>query len=271
MDNLAADNEWRVKAPEGFRRDEYDINGVKTVVYSAGEGRPVVFWHGAGTFHGFDFARDWAARFRIFLPHHPGFGESDPPPGHTSMDDYMTHYLALFDALDLNHFDLIGLSLGGWMAATFAAAHGERLRRLVLVAPAGLYDPDNPTANLDEIPREEILSYLAHDLSVFTPHLPASEIEAAALQRLQAKEAESLSRLAPDGPVDPEMEDKLKNINMPTLLVWGCQDRLTPVGKTDNWMRHLPNARLELFDNAGHMVLDESPAARQAVVEFLIA
>jgi pimeloyl-ACP methyl ester carboxylesterase len=228
-----------------------------------------MFWHGAGTFHGFDFAREWAAHFHILLPYHPGFGESDPAPQFDAMAAYLDHYLALLDKLGLEQVDLIGLSLGGWMAAEFAAAHGERLRRLVLVAPAGLEDPDHPTLDLAAIPPEDILSCLAHDVSVFDPHLPRDQDEVAALQRLQARERESMARLAPQGPVAPGLERRLESISVPTLLVWGREDRLTPVGKADRWLRHLPEARLALFEQAGHMVLDEAPDAPRAVVDFL--
>ncbi len=262
-------NEWRIKAPAGFERDEVTTNGIRTVIYSAGSGRPVVFWHGAGTFHGIDFATDWAEHFRILLPHHPGFGESGPAPQIRSMDDLLAHYLDLFESLGLERFDLIGLSLGGWMAAEFAAAHPGRLRRLVLVAPAGLPDADHPTTDLDTVPPEEILSYLAHDVSVFSPHLPEDEAGAEALRRLQSMERDTLARVAPDGPVNPDLEAGLKHATVPTLLIWGREDRLTPAGKVDKWLRCLPDARSALFGEAGHMVLDESAAARQAVTEFL--
>lgn len=266
---MSVKSAWRLKAPQGFERNEYTVNGIKTVVYSAGEGPPLVFWHGAGTFHGIDFAKDWSGRFRVILPHHPGFGESGPAPQYHSMGDFLEHYLLLFEILDLDRFNLVGLSLGGWMAAEFAAAHCDRLDRLVLVAPVGLPDPQNPTAKVAAIPREELLSWLAYDVNIFTPHMPRNETEAAALERLQAHEGNTLSRLAPDGPENPQLEHELPRITVPTLLIWGRDDRLTPPGKMDKWLQLLPDARPALFGHAGHMVLDESAAARRAVADFL--
>lgn len=268
---MADNDEWRIRAPEGFERTELDVNGIRTVIYSAGSGRPVMFWHGAGTFHGINFARDWAPHFRVIMPHHPGFGESAPLPDGFLLRDYHRHYLALLDRLGLEQVDLVGLSLGGWMAVEFAAAHGERLRRLVLVAPAGLPDEAHPVTNPDAIPPGEILSWLAHDVSVFDPHLPRDEAETAALQRLLEKETESRTRIAPEGPVNPDLAGVLSRIAMPVLLAWGRNDRILPVGQTEQWLRCLPGAKLAVFDNAGHMILDESAAARRAVVEFLSA
>ena len=66
--------------PRGFDRKEYTVNGVRTVVYSAGQGRPLVYWHGAGTFSGIDFALEWTRHFRVILPFHPGYGESADAP-----------------------------------------------------------------------------------------------------------------------------------------------------------------------------------------------
>ena len=55
---------------------------------------------------------------------------------------------------------------------------------------------------------------------------------------------------------------------MPTLLVWGNQDKLTPTAQHKTWAKALPNAKVRLFDNAGHLVLDEAPAAVDAIGDF---
>src|SRR5919109_5046654 len=93
-----------------FERETYNINGVKTVVYSAGHGEPVVFFHGGGTVDGFDFAEPWTSKYRVIAPYHPGFGESGDDPMLSSLHDYVMHYLELFDVLKLDRFNLVGLS-----------------------------------------------------------------------------------------------------------------------------------------------------------------
>lgn len=258
-----------VKVPDGFKRKVYRINGVKTVVYSGGKGRPVVYLHGGGTFHGIDFARPWTRHFRVIAPHHPGYGESGDDPRMDSMQHYLLHYLDLFGELGLGRVDLVGISLGGWMAAEFAVLFPERVRRLVLAAPAGLRIPEHPPANLAAVPREEILSYLVKDLDVLKPHLPRGRREAQALAALMEREALTSARIAPLGPVSGFLEHWLHRATMRTLLIWPKDDRILPVGQSKKWMRLLPNAKLAIIDNAGHLVLDESKKARQAVVKFL--
>ena len=265
-----AEDSGRISSmPKGFDRNEYTVNSVKTVVYSAGVGRPVVYWHGAGTFSGIDFARDWTKRFRVILPFHPGYGESGDSPAIGSINDMLLHYLDLFHKLKLTQFDLIGISLGGWMAAEFAVAHGHMLRKLVLLAPAGLRDPEFPFPDLSKIQPGEIFSYLVHDLKVLRPYLPEGGADAAELAARMLRESQNTGKIATSGPFNPRLELWLHRVTMPTLLLWPKLDRLLPVGLAAKWMKFLPNARLEVIDNAGHLVLDESKRACKLVGEFL--
>jgi pimeloyl-ACP methyl ester carboxylesterase len=130
----------------GFTRSEYDINGVKTVVQSIGSGPVLVFLHGTGTFTGFEVARAWAAHHTVLIPFHVGFGDSGDSDAIDTVEDHVLHYMDLFDRLGLENFDLAGFSLGGWLAAEFAIRQPQRLRRLVLVAPAGLVVDAAPRA-----------------------------------------------------------------------------------------------------------------------------
>ena len=84
-----------------FTREDYTVDGVKTAVYTAGSGEPLVFFHGAGTAAEaagkFDFLEPWTEKFRVIVPYHPGFGESGDDPTFTDLHDYVMHYLELFD------------------------------------------------------------------------------------------------------------------------------------------------------------------------------
>src|SRR5919198_502396 len=118
-----------------YTEERLTINGVETVVQVAGEGEALVYLHGAGTVTGFDALLPLAERFRLIVPFHPGFGPSADDPAIDDVHDYRRHYLDLFDELGLEELSLVGHSMGGWIAANFAADHPERVRRLVLVPP----------------------------------------------------------------------------------------------------------------------------------------
>src|SRR4051794_27293373 len=143
-----------------FVREKHTIDGVETVVYTAGTGDPLVFFHGAGTVDGFDFAEAWTDRFRVIVPYHPGFGESGDDPTMTEPHDYVMHYLDLFDALKLDTFNLVGTSFGGYLATKFACEHGHRIKKLVLIAPACMPDEKHPMVDILAVPAEQLVPML---------------------------------------------------------------------------------------------------------------
>ena len=250
-----------------FERDTLIVNGVPVAVLTAGSGEPLVFFHGAGTFHGFDFALPWASRYRVIVPYHPGWGDSGDAPNLTSLHDYVLHYLDTFDHLRLEGINLVGFSLGGLLAATFAIEHGRRLRKLVLVAPPGLDVPDHPPADLSGIPPERIPEYLVEDMSVIARHMPRQP--SPEFQAARRRELESLFRVMRPGANNTRLPQWLHRLTMPVMILWGEKDRLVPVQHAAEWARYIPGARVRRFPGAGHLVLDEKTEAAEAIPEFL--
>jgi pimeloyl-ACP methyl ester carboxylesterase len=248
----------------GFERLELTIAGVRTVAYAAGSGPNVVYLHGGGTFHGFEFARDWVPHFRVLLPYHPGFGESADAPSINSLEDYVRHCLALFDALSLTSFHLVGASLGGRLAVEFALLHPDRVRRLVLVAPGGIATPAFPQPDFSKIAYHEWPAYFAHDPKIIRPYWPKEPDEKFLAAR--AREAQAVGRVAMSEGLDA---DRLARIRAPTLLIWGKEDRMMPAGNAPEWRARIPGSIVRIIDHAGHLLLDESPAARAVIAEFL--
>jgi pimeloyl-ACP methyl ester carboxylesterase len=251
-----------------FQREMVDVNGVRTEVLTAGAGEPLVFWHGAGTIGGWDFALPWAERFKVVIPLHPGWGGSDDGTHMTSMQDYVMHYLELLDLLGLRRINLVGLSLGGWMAATFATQHSERLRKLVLVAPAGLRVKEHPTADIFRIKPEAILGELTANIAALLPYLPKDPGDLDFIVE-RYRESTSYARLAWERPYDPKLGHWLHRISVPTLLVWGDADRIVPFGQAASWARLIPGASIRSFAGGGHLLLNEMPEAVAAIAEFL--
>jgi pimeloyl-ACP methyl ester carboxylesterase len=250
-----------------FKRDELSVDGVKTVMYSAGKGRPLVFLHGAGTIDGYDFAAPWAEKFRVIAPYHPGFGESGDDPTFTTVHDYVMHYLELFDALDLDTVDLVGLSLGGYLAAAFASAHGHRVRRLVLIAPAGIIDEKHPSRDLLTVPGELVPPLLVANFEMLRKKLPEKPDLDFIGERY--RESASFARLMWEHPQDPKFVRHLHRIKAPTLILWGEDDRVIPVQQAKAWRKHLPHAEIKLYKGAGHLVHLDKPEAVAAIMDFL--
>ena len=251
----------------GFDRAEYDINGVRTVVHSIGAGPLLVFLHGTGTFTGFDAARGWAAKRKVIIPYHPGFGDSGDAQGLETIEDYVFHYMDLFDRLGANAFDLAGFSLGGWLAAEFAIRQPERLRRLALIAPVGLAVASAPAPDLFKIAPQELPSFLAHDPAAALRYFPKGPDPA--FEARIGRELGGLARLIGNQPQgNPKLASWLHRIRVPTLVLWGANDRLRPTAQSKAWLALLPDGRAEIVPATGHLVLEETPAAADIVADF---
>ncbi len=250
-----------------FRRQKLTVNGNQVVMLTAGKGEPLMFFHGAGTVTGFDSLLPWAEKFKVMIPYHLGFGESGDDLTINEMHDYVMHYMDLFDQLGLDEVNLVGLSMGGWMAARFAAHYGHRVKRLALVAPAGLRVPEHPTVDIFKLTPEELVTSLVYNFDVLKPFLPTGHDVNFIVDRY--RESSSFARIAWDRLHDPKLPRYLHRLTMPTLILWGKQDRIIPVQQADVWSNHISGSKVHLVPRAGHLVLDEKPSAVSAVAKFL--
>jgi len=108
---------------------------------------------------------------------------------------------------------------------------------------------------------------LAADPQTVIKYLPRGEPSPAFIAE-RTKEAATASRVFANGSFDRKLPRYLHRLTMPTMLVWGHDDRLTPAAQHRTWARLLPHASVRLFDHAGHLVLDEAPGAVAAIGEF---
>src|SRR5688572_13625890 len=117
----------------------FKVHGVRVEAVERGAGRPLVFLHpGIGLDPAAPVLDRLSQRARLIAPTHPGFGSSDQPPSFDSVDDLAYFYLDLLDELDLRDATLVGVSLGGWIAAEAAVRSTERIGKLVLANPVGI-------------------------------------------------------------------------------------------------------------------------------------
>ncbi|WP_315837296.1 alpha/beta hydrolase [Bradyrhizobium prioriisuperbiae] len=250
-----------------FQREVHTVNGVNIVMYTAGEGPPLLFLHGAGTFHGFEFAAKWAENFRVLVPYHPGFGESDDDPAMLDMHDYVMHYVELLDMLGVGKVNLVGFSLGGYLAARFATEHSHRVIKLALIGPAGLRDTEHPAVDVLAVPPEQLPGLLVSNFEVIKRYLP----EKPDLDFIAARyrETTTVARLLWERPWDRKLPRQLHRLKMPTLLLWGEDDKIIPSQQAKLWKTFIPGADIQIVKGAGHLVLDEKPEAVTAVERFL--
>ena len=250
-----------------YSEEHFTINGVETVVQVAGDGEPLVFFHGAGTVTGFDALLPLAERFKLIIPFHPGYGPSADDPTVDSIHDLRRHYLDILDELGVEDFALAGQSMGGWLAANFAIDHSERVKRLVLAAPVGLKVDEHPTLDIFTVPGEELPGYLTADLSVFEGHVPMPPTPEFLADRY--RELTSTARLLWARMYDVKLPRWLHRLTMPTLILWGDADRIVPVEQAAVWADLVPGAEVKTLPGVGHLVFDESRDAIEAAAAFV--
>ena len=252
---------------EGFDRIVHRIEGVETVTYAIGEGDPLVYFHGGGTFHGFEWVRPLANEFRVFCPYHPNFGESGDG-AFDEMGDYVSHYELLFPALGLDTFHLSGASMGGHMAARYAAANPGDIDKLVLVSAAGLRSEHAAMPDFSKISPQDLPKMFVADPAWIEPFWPANPSP----EWLAVRQRESRAAFASRedlSATDRALRQGLKGFDRPTLLLWGEADRIVPLGYAQDWQEVLPHAELEVIPGGSHLLLDEFPAAVEELRNFL--
>jgi pimeloyl-ACP methyl ester carboxylesterase len=112
-----------------FTETHLDVDGVETAVLTAGDGPPLVFFHGGGIVEGADCFVPLAERFRVVVGYHPGFGGTAVDPRIDGIEGWVRHYDGLLEQLGIGEFVLIGHSLGGWLASRFVLEHRSSSRR----------------------------------------------------------------------------------------------------------------------------------------------
>jgi pimeloyl-ACP methyl ester carboxylesterase len=243
-------------------------------VLTAGRGIPLVYFHSFHERGGWSpFLDHLATRYTVMAPFHPGVQGSAGVETLDDVQDLTLAYDELLDHLGPGAPHLVGHYFGGMVAAELAATvrrHGGG--RLVLVSPLGLWRDDAPSADILILPPDELAAALWSD-----PSSPAAR-EWAALPENDAEnvaaQVESIQRRAAMAkfvwPIpDKGLRKRLHRIAVPTLLLWGEQDRANPVVYADEWQRRIKGAAVRLLPG-GHMVLHETPeAAARAVAEFL--
>jgi pimeloyl-ACP methyl ester carboxylesterase len=272
---LAADA--AAQAPAAQPSKEAVVFGQKIQYLDAGSGPVVVLLHGLGG-NGTNWAFNipaLAQKYRVIVPDQVGFGRSDKPLINYRVGTYVDFLDKFLSELKIERATLIGNSMGGWIAATYALKYPAKVERLVLVDAAGFAPPKefdlNTLAGLNPSTREE-MKRLAN--MVFYNPLFKSDaaIDVLLAQRLSAGDGYTIQRLVESIHHGDDMLDgKLGGIKQPVLLVWGREDGLTTLAREgEKFKREIPSAQLVVFDGCGHVPQVEKAAEfNAAVLKFL--
>jgi pimeloyl-ACP methyl ester carboxylesterase len=242
---------------------QVSVRGTRVEMLELGGGRPMLFLNaGIGIDPGTAALNRLAERLRVIVPTHPGFGASERPPWMTTVDDLSYFYLDVLDALDLNAVILVGVSFGAWVAAEIAVKCTTRLSHLVMAGAVGIKVGDRETRDIADI---FAMTEDEFNAAAFAePGNGAKDYKSMAESDLlaTARNREQLARFAWSPYMhDPKLRHRLHRIGVPTLFLWGAQDRIVSADYGRRYCAAVPGARFELIDDAGHLPHIEQPEA----------
>jgi 2-hydroxy-6-oxonona-2,4-dienedioate hydrolase len=247
------------------------VYGARIHYVEEGTGPPLILIHGLA-----DDVTIWdsvipalSARFHVIALDQIGFGRSDKPLLNYRVSTFVDFLGGFLTELKIDRASLIGNSLGGWVAAAYALEQPERVQRLVLSDAAGYAawakNMDPRALSALRLASRQDIQYLGaltfHDKRFY------QDIDAIFKQRVTAGDSYTVGQFL-DSMVrgDDILDNRLRMINRPTLVIWGHEDKLIPLRFGERFHREIANSRLRVIDNCGHIPQLECPTEFSAAV-----
>jgi len=266
---------WPQLMTIGFTQRFVDVGGVSTRIIEAGDGEPLILLHGTGG-HAEAYLRNLASlsrRYRVIAYDMVGHGFSDKPDYPYTLDVYAVQLEGLLDALGFERAHLSGESLGGWVAAWFAARHPDRVGKLVLTTPGNVVSKpetmrvirESTMRAVAEASEETVRARLEWLFAPQTRHLVSDELVAVRLAIYTLPGAEQAMRnvLVLQ---DPDVRAKYgwapewtSRIEAPTLIIWTSDDPTGTYEEGELLASWIEGSELINIDGAGHWPQWELP------------
>jgi pimeloyl-ACP methyl ester carboxylesterase len=264
------------------------VNGSRVSYIEMGDGPPLVFVHGlAGCWQNWlENIPHFARSHRVIAIDLPGFGESELPHEDISMPGYGRLVDAFLGEIDVERASIVGNSMGGFIAAEVAVSHPARVDKLVLVSAAGVM-----TVRTAEL---AVAKRLARSFEIGSARVLARRQSLVRRRRLrklmlngivrhpELLQPELVYEIASGGGkpgfldafqaiLEYDFRDRLPEIERPTLIVWGRNDRIVPVGGAYRYEQLIPGSRRMIFEDTGHVPMIERPALFNRLLEDFLA
>jgi len=248
------------------------LSGLETEYFDEGSGPVVLYLHcSEGPSPELALIETLTKTNRVIMPALPGFGTSETASFIKTVDDISYVVLDLIETLDLTDITVVGSSLGGWLAVELATKASPRIARLVLDNPLGLRFKTDPTER--EFP--DIFQDLPAQWSgYFSASEPMDGRDWPSVERdiaLRAARSREMFIKVGWSPYlhNPKLAGRVHRVTVPTLILWGDQDKLATREYAEAYAKALPNASLEVVAGAGHFAfLDKPDAVASAVLAF---
>lgn len=255
---------------------ETTVFGQKIHYVEAGTGPTVILLHGlGGSSQAWQFnIAPLAAKFRVIVPDQIGFGKSDKPLVNYRIRTYVDFLDQFCKQLNIERATLVGNSMGGWIAAMYTAAFPDRVEKLVLVDAAGYAPPKdfdtrvfwslNPTTRAE---MKVLVTKVFYNKAFHTD----TAVDMSIAARLAAGDGFTIKSIT-ESIIRGEdfLDDVVKTIKRPTLIIWGREDGLVPLAEGERFNKDIAGSKLIVLDQCGHVPNFEKAAEfNAAVLKFL--
>ena len=184
----------------------------------------------------------------VYAPTHPGYGSSERPEWLESISDLARFYLWTLQKLGLDKVHLIGGFMGGWIAAEMAVMCPQALHSLTLIDTAGVRPDEGEIADIFLLGEEGTTELAIGDSDLLTSAVESED----AIVRIRGREMTTRLCWKPYMH-DPSLIHLLPRVRVPTLVIWGEEDRIVPLSVGERIAETMPNAHLEVISGAGHL------------------
>ena len=242
--------------------------------WDVGSGPVLVLVHGLGSSKDGDWGKVVAPlsqKYRVIAPDQIGFGRSDKPLLDYKIQTYVDFLNEFLRELKVQKASLMGESLGGWISALYVVewsggAHLVPVEKLMLVDAAGLKQ-DKPIPNLNPstlADMHKLMEAVFYDTSWLTEEV----LQKAFADKLAKHDSYTVHSILTSPTLPAErLDDRLVNIHIPTLVLWGKEDALLPITSGERYAAGIPGAKFESFEQCGHVPPVEKTAAFLSAVE----
>jgi pimeloyl-ACP methyl ester carboxylesterase len=244
------------------------VDGLKTHYEEYGEGKAIVLIHGAqGTVEGFDgMVKILRPKYRVITPSLPGRSGSEPMSGDVTIEQYADHVARLLPKINIKKAIVGGSSMGGLVSLSFCFDHPDMALALVLIDTPTKIQIDERIIKLFEDDYEGT-TRLAASLG-YSKKTPRDVIEAALRYNIACPKETAIKDIRATGQFDPR--DRLHEIKVPTLIVRGSDDIITPKSISDILKKGIKGSVVKVIQGAGHSSIVEKPKEIcQTIIRFL--
>lgn len=247
------------------------INGLNISYKSLGSGQPLLILHGwGGSSESYNQLSELLKdKFKLYIPDLPGFGESDPPKSAWDVSNYMKFVNEFTDKIGLEQFFLYGHSFGGRICIKFLNKYPKKVKALILCDSAGIKHPLSGRQKmgraLSSAGKRVFSLPLLNRFEKIAQKLLYRSIGEQDYLKTEGELRESFKKV-----IEEDLQPLIKNINVPTLIIWGKHDKMTPLSDAYIFKKEIPNSTLKIIDEARHGVHLQAPGkVAEFVKEFL--